>query len=325
MQYKLHRVASNTKGWKGPSSGRLGKSDVGEYVKKNGFGFEDWNFDLSLASDGQMFGYTRARPAREFADQEFGIILATYEAGSWKAVGYYLGARPIANVSTLPEAITQEMAVDVLNLIETEQGRRDSTISDIKQQLQVEELDGQRWRIPAAQVAVFETPVAIPSEIFSPGRQRMSPSYNLTEEQFNRITKLAPLVVPEPSPREWEEGGRSRALHERSELLRAGGAVAAFKNGLTSFDCAVCGFDFEETYGIIGKGFIECHHNRPISNMRPGDKTKLSDLVAVCSNCHRMLHREPWILTVADLRARRGKAPPQASAANESMPKTQAE
>jgi 5-methylcytosine-specific restriction protein A len=29
--------------------------------------------------------------------------------------------------------------------------------------------------------------------------------------------------------------------------------------------CIVCGFDFHQEYGEIGKGFIECHHTVPVS------------------------------------------------------------
>jgi 5-methylcytosine-specific restriction protein A len=68
--------------------------------------------------------------------------------------------------------------------------------------------------------------------------------------------------------------------------------------------CEVCGFDFAETYGSVGEGFAECHHNKPVSELRPGEKTKLSDLSVLCANCHRMLHRaKPW-LAVNELRER---------------------
>ena len=71
-----------------------------------------------------------------------------------------------------------------------------------------------------------------------------------------------------------------------------------------SLSCEVCGFDFEETYGNHGNGFIECHHTKPVSELKEGEKTKLSDLSLVCSNCHRMIHRtRPW-LSVDDLRSK---------------------
>ena len=60
--------------------------------------------------------------------------------------------------------------------------------------------------------------------------------------------------------------------------------------------CEVCGFDFEARYGEMGEGYIECHHIKPISQYTEEDTTTIDDLVLVCSNCHRMLHRKrPWI------------------------------
>lgn len=60
--------------------------------------------------------------------------------------------------------------------------------------------------------------------------------------------------------------------------------------------CSICNFDFYKTYGELGKGYIECHHTVPVSEYSSNRKTKLSDLILVCSNCHRMLHRKrPWL------------------------------
>lgn len=60
--------------------------------------------------------------------------------------------------------------------------------------------------------------------------------------------------------------------------------------------CEVCGFEFADTYGERGTGFIECHHTVPVSSLRKGATTKLVDLALLCSNCHRMIHRSaPWL------------------------------
>lgn len=54
--------------------------------------------------------------------------------------------------------------------------------------------------------------------------------------------------------------------------------------------CELCSFDFERFYGDLGVDFIEVHHVIPIA--KPGVRTTtLSDLMCVCANCHRMLHR----------------------------------
>ncbi len=59
--------------------------------------------------------------------------------------------------------------------------------------------------------------------------------------------------------------------------------------------CEACGFGFQATYGDRGEGFIECHHTKPVSELVTGEKTKLTDLVLLCANCHRMIHAaRPW-------------------------------
>jgi hypothetical protein len=57
-------------------------------------------------------------------------------------------------------------------------------------------------------------------------------------------------------------------------------------------NCVACGFNFEKVYGERGKDFIEVHHVRPLSTIGNAiDIDPMRDLVPVCSNCHRMIHR----------------------------------
>lgn len=59
--------------------------------------------------------------------------------------------------------------------------------------------------------------------------------------------------------------------------------------------CEVCGFKFTDKYGDLGIDFIEAHHIKPLSQMNSNEKTKLEDIVMLCSNCHSMIHRRrPW-------------------------------
>lgn len=67
-------------------------------------------------------------------------------------------------------------------------------------------------------------------------------------------------------------------------------------------DCEVCGFNFQEKYGDLGEGFIECHHVTPISQLRPDTVVTWKDLILVCSNCHRMIHRKTNLTTIEELR-----------------------
>ena len=72
-----------------------------------------------------------------------------------------------------------------------------------------------------------------------------------------------------------------------------------YTNG--ALKCEACRFDFQIIYRKRGEKFIECHHNKPVSELTPGEKTNLADLSLVCANCHRMIHRgRPW-LTVAEI------------------------
>lgn len=64
-----------------------------------------------------------------------------------------------------------------------------------------------------------------------------------------------------------------------------------------------CGFDFEEVYGELGRNFIEVHHIKPLYSL---DEEVVidpaTDLVCLCSNCHRMIHRKrDSILSLEDL------------------------
>jgi 5-methylcytosine-specific restriction protein A len=68
--------------------------------------------------------------------------------------------------------------------------------------------------------------------------------------------------------------------------------IKAIKKKL-GYKCQVCGFDFEEKYGALGKEYIEAHHLIPISELKQGEtrKTSEKDFATLCSNCHRMIHK----------------------------------
>lgn len=66
--------------------------------------------------------------------------------------------------------------------------------------------------------------------------------------------------------------------------------------------CEVCHFDFNDTYGDRGDGFIECHHNIPLHEEEKERITSTSDLSLLCSNCHRMIHRKKEWLTIDALK-----------------------
>jgi 5-methylcytosine-specific restriction endonuclease McrA len=68
--------------------------------------------------------------------------------------------------------------------------------------------------------------------------------------------------------------------------------------------CMICGFDFEQKYGELGKGYIEVHHIKPLATLEQEVVINPeTDLICVCANCHRMLHRfKNYIVTVEELK-----------------------
>ncbi|WP_328452003.1 HNH endonuclease [Amycolatopsis sp. NBC_00438] len=121
------------------------------------------------------------------------------------------------------------------------------------------------------------------------------------------ITSGTLITLPAVSDLDDEEAiveGRVLVLlhlrRERNSKLRAEklDQVLAARGCLA---CEVCGFDFERTYGERGARYAEVHHVVPLHVTGP-TKTRLDDLVVLCANCHRMIHRGAQWLTPAQLR-----------------------
>lgn len=100
-----------------------------------------------------------------------------------------------------------------------------------------------------------------------------------------------------------QEGGAVYRMHksyERSyDFAKKKKKLMLAKHGKLA--CEACGFDFHKTYGELGKDFIECHHITPI-HKKGKSSTTFDDLALVCSNCHRMLHRNIETMSIADLK-----------------------
>ena len=51
----------------------------------------------------------------------------------------------------------------------------------------------------------------------------------------------------------------------------------------------------------VGEGSIACHYAAPVSQLQPGQTTKVSELALHCVNGHRMKHRSREVVTVQEL------------------------
>lgn len=93
------------------------------------------------------------------------------------------------------------------------------------------------------------------------------------------------------------EGETFIHLSTASKRSQANRKAAIKHHGLT---CKVCGFNFENVYGEAGKGFIEVHHVTPLHESRiPQPVNPKKDLIPVCANCHRVIHKSGY--TVEEL------------------------
>lgn len=112
-------------------------------------------------------------------------------------------------------------------------------------------------------------------------------------------------VAPESDESRYPEGAESFRIHrhlERDGTL----PVRAKEKRLAEvgfLECDVCRFNFGQRYGTVGDGYIEAHHTVPVSQMAGGRTTQIEELALVCSNCHRMLHRGPKLMSVSELRS----------------------
>lgn len=73
--------------------------------------------------------------------------------------------------------------------------------------------------------------------------------------------------------------------------------------------CMACKFNFAQSYGTLGDGYIEVHHAIPLSEKRKRTTDPKRDLIVLCANCHRMVHRKRNVcLTLDELRSKLGPA-----------------
>lgn len=82
---------------------------------------------------------------------------------------------------------------------------------------------------------------------------------------------------------------------QRNRIARAECLNYFFPHG-ARYKCQICGFDFEETYGEIGRNYIVVHHRESHADKsnREGkhEIDPRKDLIPVCPNCHAMLHKQ---------------------------------
>lgn len=101
---------------------------------------------------------------------------------------------------------------------------------------------------------------------------------------------------------EYYEALEGEAFKGEAVFRRRNHTLIEVKKALSGGRCEVCGFNFEEQYGAIGKGHIEAHHINPIASRQGSSTTTLDEIALLCANCHAMVHTQNPPIAVADLR-----------------------
>lgn len=297
MIYLFQRVVQNHFLWTRPSPGRLGPSGEGEYVKSNGYGFEDWNFSKNLLIDGYVYGYLPYQPVEVKRDEIFKIAFSTYINQQWYLVGFYIDCRFVNE---------PPVDIDVVNQKIRDLQQLGTSLGDPYRQLRGRHLvakvkdDAQflKWRVSPDNIVRTNQPIPIPETVFQPRTYQITRPTELNQDEFDDLYSLAEndVSIDFSDDHEFPEGKEVERKHkarERNQALTKK-AKDLFKRKHGHLYCQICGFDFNQIYGEIGVDFIEAHHTVPVS--KGERKTKIGDIAMVCSNCHKMLHRKrPWL------------------------------
>lgn len=122
---------------------------------------------------------------------------------------------------------------------------------------------------------------------------------NLEDIPLLRLEKINPkiyradLIYPEHVRKDAQE----YLLHEDKFLY---GIKARFETNqavrlevlkLHGTRCAICGFDYETSYGSLGRGYIKIHEIAS-PEKKEEDLNFLHDFIPICENCHGILHRD---------------------------------
>ncbi len=289
-------------GWMRDYEGIQGDSITGggAYVDEHGTGFEVCNF---LEIEGQVYGYVRTKndsdtnkgapialeriTAREKEGKDVsGVTIvwtATHLSGGRVIVGWYNNA----TVYRAPEEIESPT-----NL------QKDNDISYYKilasasdaRLLRPEERNFyiKRWSQSSIWYAAEPEDKNTVSEV-------------MQYIKFYNEGIVLQVLDADMSASEGNPQIVSHIRRERSPKLVKAKKEAVLKKE-NKLCCEVCGFDFAATYGELGDGFCEVHHLKQLSESDGEVETKLEDLAIVCSNCHRIIHRQDPMLTIEKLK-----------------------
>lgn len=128
----------------------------------------------------------------------------------------------------------------------------------------------------------------------------LSSDYNYTDvlrgsEELLNTTPDRPVIPLDEIVREGRVQVKDRNVYERSRRLRSAAIETHMHEGKLYCDC--CNFEFGDFYGShYGISCIEIHHVKPLFMYEDDDMIRtieqyLPNLIPVCPNCHRVIHK----------------------------------
>ena len=298
-------VPPSRTGWRGPWDRRGQDSGWGGATGWTG---EDWNFDLSQAGDGWIYGYGQGRPSserRNLASGCFDVLFYVRQAnGAFYAVGVYLNAQFLdwkdrkahsphkQAVRALKEHGIWKKRTDALQGASELPSLGKRAAADFRRDEPVS------WRVRVGDVRVFDPPVPIPSSaVGGVKNHRFGTAYwrgvALAEVWLAAEAGEAADPLLESLLGPTVEGRRVAVTHlrrERDSAFIRQIKLIRMKEG--RLPCEECSFDFVEAYGDVGRGYVEAHHKKPLGEADEDlVETHADDIALLCANCHRIAHR----------------------------------
>ncbi|MEJ5024977.1 HNH endonuclease [Brucella anthropi] len=283
------------------------------YVSQNGFAHEDWHFSGDLSSDGYVHGYCSFTPKK--LEGRASIAFATYEGNyRWSLVGFYEFASFDKLGANYSSKIINRRVEELLNM--QKMGNLDgpyNTSSKLKVfDLLKDDLSTYCWKVNAKNVLQSKYSISIPKNTLPNIGFHFNRHTEITEDVYARLRSLFVEVNCKKSNDDsddlaeyFPEGRVKYRVHRNYERNRKAVQIAKdqFLKKHGRLFCEICNFDFNKNYGELGADFIEAHHRIPVCELGEHGKTSPDDLLMLCSNCHKMVHRyRPWLDDIHKIR-----------------------
>lgn len=161
----MQRVCWNTRGWQLPS----GSTNEKGFPGKNGFGHEEWNFQLSDTWNGFIFPYTYLIPQQRILDKHKGLFNIGFftrhqERNEWLFLGVHHNAELIQDgeypkiIKTLKKGGVFERRADELLSATNRFKTRKAALKEVTDAFEIPYI---RIKSPVSDVELFSQPILI--------------------------------------------------------------------------------------------------------------------------------------------------------------------